>query len=286
MIFAPFPGGPEPPMPNRSHEALRLMAILAHPDDETLGTGGSLAKYAAEGVETHVLTATRGQAGRHGGGPHPGAAAVGRMREEELRAAAEELGVAGVHLLDYRDGKLDEADPVEVQERIRDHLMRIRPQVVLTFGPDGAYGHPDHIAISQLATAAVASAGDVVSKLYFMAWNAEAWGLYQEAFKTLASTVDGVERRAVPWPDWAITTRVDARAHWERVWRAVGCHRSQMAIYGALEKLTPGEHQAMWGDQTFYRVFSRVNGGREVETDLFQGLRVASSVPEGMPTHA
>jgi LmbE family N-acetylglucosaminyl deacetylase len=242
-------------LPWRATGPLRLMAITAHPDDESLGCGGALARYAAEGVETFVLSATRGERGRHGPGEHPGLETVGRIREKELRQAARELGVTGVDFLGYEDGGLDQAEPREAIARIVDHLRRVRPSVVITFGPDGAYGHPDHIAISQLATAAVVCAADPrcgvcigseemgtgsgarwaasgnrggrrgrglrahrVSKLYYMASSAETWAIYQETFKTLTSTVDGVVRQAVPWPDWAVTTRVDAGDWWHHVW--------------------------------------------------------------------
>ena len=96
---------------------------------------------------------------------------------------------------------------------------------------------------------------------------------YQAAFKKLTSTVDGVERQALSWPEWAITTFVDTRAHWPTVWRAVTCHDSQVANYRRLAELAPEHHEALWGWQSFYRAFSTVNGGRKRETDLFEGLR-------------
>lgn len=92
-------------------------------------------------------------------------------------------------------------------------------------------------------------------------------------FRKLVSTVDGVERQATPWPDWALTTHIDARAHWQTVWRAVRRHATQMAVYGGLDQLTPEQHSMLWGEQYFYRVFSTVNGGRARESDLFAGLR-------------
>ena len=82
------------------------------------------------------------------------------VREGELRAAARELGVAEVSLLDYRDGDLDRVVPVEAVRRIVQHVRRIRPQVVVTFAPDGAYGHPDHIQAHRVTTEAVAAAAD------------------------------------------------------------------------------------------------------------------------------
>jgi LmbE family N-acetylglucosaminyl deacetylase len=272
--------------------ARRLMAVLAHPDDESLGFGGSLAKYASEGVEVFLVTATRGDRGRYrghraGDPAHPGPQALATLREAELRAAAAELGVCEVSVLDYPDAGLDRVDPREAVAVIAGHLRRVRPDVVLTFGPDGAYGHPDHIAISQFTTAAIVAAADPgfagvngtaaphsVPKLYYSAWTDATWAAYQTAVQTLASTVDGVERRATPWPEWAITTVIDTRDVWQTVWRAVECHVSQIAAYTALRDLTLEHHRAVWGWQSFYRAFSTVNGGRAREVDLFEGISI------------
>jgi len=267
------------------NDNLRLMCVLAHPDDESLGMGGTLAKYAREGIYTHLITATRGERGRFGDAAvRPELQVVGATREAELRAAAKELGIRSVDFLDYIDGDLDRADPIEVQGKIAAHIRRIRPQVVATFGPDGAYGHPDHIAISQYAGAAIVLAADSswnapddpphrVSKFYYISWTKPKWDGYQAALKKLISKVDGVERQAVPWADWAITTVIETPGVWPVVWRAVSCHRTQMSIYAQLEKLSPQHHLELWGTQEYYRVFSSVNGGRNIEADLFEGLR-------------
>ena len=140
---------------------LKLMAILAHPDDESLGFGGTLAKYAAEGIETYLVTATRGERGRFGSqGKGADPAEVGRVREAELRAAAAVLGIGEVSILGYPDGAVDQMDAAIAIRAIVGHIRRVRPHVVITFGPEGAYGHPDHIAISQFTTAAVVCASD------------------------------------------------------------------------------------------------------------------------------
>lgn len=270
---------------------LKLMAILAHPDDESLGMGGTLAKYAAEGVDVALLTATRGERGRFHGHraeeeEHPGAAALAGIREQELRAAVSVLGVRRVSLLDYPDQQLNCANPHEAIASIACELRRGRPDVVVTFGPDGAYGHPDHIAISQFTTAATMVAADPafvchgaeaeqphsVSKLYYLAWTAATFDAYQAAVGQLSSTVDGVVRRANPWPDWAVTTVIDTRRVWSTVWRAVSCHQSQLAGYARLKDLPTSQHKALWGSQSFYRAFSTVNGGKARETDLFEGI--------------
>jgi LmbE family N-acetylglucosaminyl deacetylase len=165
---------------------------------------------------------------------------------------------------------------------------------VLTFAPEGGYGHPDHIAISQFASAAIVAAANpahageaaalpphAVSKLYQMAWPEAKVAAYQEAFKKLTSMVDGVERESHPWPLWSITTVIETRKYWPVVWRAVSCHESQVGAYERLRNLAPEHHEAIWGWQHLYRAMSTVNGGRVRETDLFEGLRGTDSVVEG-----
>jgi LmbE family N-acetylglucosaminyl deacetylase len=265
---------------------LKLLCVLAHPDDESLGNGGILAKYAAEGVETYLITATRGERGWQGiPEDNPGLDELGTIREAELRAGAQVLGIREVHLLDYVDGDLDQANPVEAIGKIVAHIRRIQPQVIVTFDPFGAYGHPDHIAICQFTTAAVMRAVDGsyadpqqlpphrVSKLYSMAVNQHILELYFEAFGNIVMPVDRIDRTGVPWEDWAITTHPNCEEHWQTVWKAISCHRTQLPGYQKLSELPETFHRELWGHPTYYRVFSLVNGGRAVETDLFDGLR-------------
>src|SRR5258708_35562092 len=112
-------------------DPLRLMCILAHHDDESLGMGGILAKYAVEGIDTYLLTATRGERGWQDKPElNPGMVELGRLREAELRAAVSVLGIHELSLLDYIDGDLDRATPPEAISKIVDHLSRVRQQVV------------------------------------------------------------------------------------------------------------------------------------------------------------
>src|SRR5579859_5766449 len=268
------------------NQPLKLMCILAHPDDESLGTGGILARYAAEGVETYLITATRGERGWYGDErEHPGLDVLGRTREGELRAAAEVLGIREVFFLDYIDGDLDQAHPAEIIAKIVGHIRRVKPDVIVTFDAEGSYGHPDHIAISQFATAAVMEAAAAsscyyqdlpahsVAKLYYMAATKEMLAVYQSVFGELVMHIDDVERRGQGWLNWALTTKVDAEAYWPTVWQAVQCHHSQIPAYNRLAQVSEAEHLILWNSQTYYRVFSRVNGGRKPEHDLFEGLR-------------
>jgi LmbE family N-acetylglucosaminyl deacetylase len=264
---------------------LKLLCILAHPDDESLALGGILAKYAAEGVETHLVTATRGERGWFGPPEeNPGPEALGRIREQELRDAASVLGVSDLVLLDYRDGEVHEADQDELLRQIVGHVRRVRPHVVVTFDHNGIYGHPDHIAVTRATTAALVAAADTnfqldtgdsphaVSKLYYFAWTEEVRQAYEQAFGELRMRIDGVDRDAVTWPHWTVSTWIDTSAYWQRVWDAIRCHRSQLPGYQKLIALPDEYHQALWGRLTFHRVYSTVPAAN-TEHDLFDGLR-------------
>lgn len=260
------------------------MCILAHPDDETLGLGGVLAKYAAAGVETFLITATRGENGWTGAkGEFPGHRALGEIRTAELEKAASVLGIKEVIFLDYIDGELDQADPEEVISKIVLQIRRLRPQVVITFDPYGVYGHPDHIAISQFATASMVAASDSsflpdsgaahrVSKLYYMASIKDELVAYESLFGELVMKIDGTDRRAAGWEDWSITTRIDTKQYWPQIWQAISCHQSQLPMFKELVQLPEERLSKLWQTQYFYRAFSFVNSGRVLESDLFDGL--------------
>ncbi len=258
----------------------KILAILAHPDDETLGIGGALALYADQNIETHLICATRGQRGWFGAEEdNPGEEALGKIREKELYAAAEVLKLKSVKLLDYMDGDLDQADPAQIIPEIAARIRTIQPDVVLTFDPFGVYGHPDHIAISQFATAAVMQsahsgnnnsqpAHQVEALYYFVATQAELQS-YEAAFGELVMNIDGVERRSTPWPDWSISVRMNTTDYVPQIWEAVRCHRSQLVGYEKLMGLSPEQQIAIFGMQTFYRAYSTQIGTREQTNSLF-----------------
>jgi LmbE family N-acetylglucosaminyl deacetylase len=268
------------------NELLRLMAIFPHPDDETLGLGSTLARYSSEGVETYLLCATRGERGWFDSeGPDPGLEGVARIREAELRCASENLGLHEVNFLDYIDGDVDQANPEEIIGKLVSHMRRIKPHVMITFGPDGAYGHPDHIALSQFTSGAVVCAADRnfvdaniqpphrVLKFYYMVDSQAVVNAASEAFGGISMDVDGDTRSHVGWADWQITTWLDNRKHMDKVRQAMLCHKSQLPGYGPIAEWSLAELAKVFGTGHFYRAFSLVNGGRRVETDLFEGLR-------------
>ena len=101
----------------------------------------------------------------------------------------------------------------------------------------------------------------------------EEFDIYEEAMGELVMHIDGVERRGIGWPNWAITTRIDTTDHWQKVWEAVACHKTQLPAYESLKVLPEKRQRTLWSLQAFYRVQSLVNGGRQRETDLFEGIR-------------
>jgi LmbE family N-acetylglucosaminyl deacetylase len=268
-------------------QTLKLLVVFAHPDDESMGMGGTLAKYSAEGVETYYVCASRGERGWFGPEEqNPGLKRLGDIRTKELENAVCELGMKGLYFLDYIDGEVDKADYKEAIGKIVTHIRRIQPQVIVTFPPDGNYGHPDHVAIGQFTSAAVVAAADSsysdpenlpthrVSKLYYMVDPESFINLIAPFMGDMTFPVDDQIRGEVAWKEWMITTRIDMAEHCHTARRAIRCHESQMPTIGALAEMHEDAAATVLAMQgTFYRAFSLVNGGREVETDLFEGLR-------------
>lgn len=191
-----------------------LLAVFAHPDDETFRPGGTLALLARRGVRVQVLTATRGQAGSRGDPPLCLPEELPAVRENELRCACAVLGLLPPILLDYQDGHIPEADPGKIVSEILAVVREVRPQVMLTYGPDGVSGHPDHVAIGRFSTEAFHQDGDVIA-LYTIA-----------VPRSLAESLGMTQIRAVP--DESITHAVDVSLVWEAKMAAIRCHRTQM----------------------------------------------------------
>jgi len=196
------------------------------------------------------------------------------------------LGMRAVHFLGYIDGDLDKADHSEAISKIVTHIRAIQPQVVVTFPPDGNYGHPDHITIGQFTSAAIVCAADAsyvdaknlsahrVSKLYYMVDSENFVNFIAPLMGDMSFPVDDQVRGEVAWKEWMVTTRIDMSAHCITALRAIKCHESQLATIAPLMELSEEmAAQVLALQGTFYRAFSLVNGGRKIETDLFEGLR-------------
>jgi len=274
-----------------------LLVLFAHPDDETFATGGTLAHYARRGVRTLLGCATRGEAGVvHEEGAEP-PEDMGKVREEELRCACRTLGVEEVRFLDYRDsgmvGSPDNehprafvrADPEEVAGRILSLFREFRPQVVITFGPDGGYGHPDHVAIHRHTVEAWQRAGDPERcpdlaqdpprKLYYLArprhyYRRMRQMMWQMGLLEQAPAEEEVQRLGVP--DEKVTTTVDIRDVLELKYQALRCHRTQLPPDSPWRNLPLDLLREYLGYEFF--TLAAVRGEEIVtgEDDLFAGL--------------
>jgi LmbE family N-acetylglucosaminyl deacetylase len=140
--------------------APRILGVFAHPDDECFCAGGTLAKYAEAGAEIMVVSATRGDAGQIRDAHTATRRTLGLVRELELRLACRRLGIQHAVCLDYGDGTLRDVEPETLTHDVARIVREFKPDTVITFGPDGGYGHPDHIAIGAATTAACTLAGD------------------------------------------------------------------------------------------------------------------------------
>lgn len=220
----------------------RLLAVFAHPDDETFRCGGTLALLAQRNVRVQVLTATRGQAGSRGVLPLCAPEELPAVRENELRCACTALGIQPPILLDYQDSQLSEADPEQIVAEILAVIREVHPQMILTYGPDGVSGHPDHIAIGRFTTEAFRRALDVVA-LHTIA---VPHSLANELGMTQIHTV----------PDDAITLTVDVSTVWEAKMAAIRCHQTQLGESPIL-RASPEKQHLFLGTEYFQRVLFR-----------------------------
>ena len=159
--------------PMTNDQPSRLLCVFAHPDDEVFCVGETLARWVAAGGEAMVLSATRGEAGQIQDAHAASRQTLGAVRERELRDGCAELGVRQVECLDYVDGGLSEVGEMRLARDVAARIRDFQPDVVVTFGPDGGYGHPDHVTISAATTLAcemIARAGGKAPLLYYSAF--------------------------------------------------------------------------------------------------------------------
>ena len=272
----------------------RLLAVFAHPDDETFGTGSTLARYVDEGVDIIVVCATQGEAGEMESGSSTTPETLGTVRVAELRAALNVLGVQSLVLLGYRDsgmaGSEDNNNPsalinvpvTEVVERLVRVIRKYRPDVVVTMDPSGGYGHPDHIRVAELTTQAFKAAGDLFftscnseepwspSKLYYHVFPRSQmvrWFKYiQETYPS--SDMAQLDPNTIGVLDEDITTVLDVSHYVDARIQAAEQHRSQRSPFAILPRELTREvlRRDFW-----IRVEPPWDGGK-VETDLFTGL--------------
>jgi LmbE family N-acetylglucosaminyl deacetylase len=274
-------------------DTLTLMAVHAHPDDEASSTGGVLAKYGDEGIRTVVVTCTNGEFGDTPGGVKPGEdghdeQAVAQIRLAELRESCKHLGVTELELLGYHDSGMPDWEyknrpdafcnvpEAQVAGRIGELIERHRPQVVISYDPEGAYQHPDHVHAARCAAAAAAATG-IPAKFYQTAMRGSDWRKVWEALRDLGVEVPeerqftDEQRRQAEEAERRITTTVDIRPVLERKREALFAHASQIQE-SWFSKLPPEIAAQTFGRESFVRVID-TTGAPVPEVDLFAGLR-------------
>jgi N-acetyl-1-D-myo-inositol-2-amino-2-deoxy-alpha-D-glucopyranoside deacetylase len=279
----------------------KLLAVFAHPDDEAFGTGGTLARYAAAGVDIALVCATRGEVGEIADESLATPDTLGQVRENELLCAADTLGVRDVVFLGYRDsgmagttdngnsGAFVNVPAEEVVARLVGIIRQLRPQVVVTFEPNGGYGHPDHIAAHRHTLTAFHAAADPscypeqgeawrASRLFYTAIPRSFFLEMRD--RLIAGGVDTsefarFEEDGIGWPDDQVNVMVDVAEEIEAKWAALNCHRTQFGPNNLFRRLSEEEIKQMLSREYFALAWPNPDPGLQLAS-LFAGLRFST----------
>lgn len=241
----------------------RLMAVFAHPDDESCGPGGTLARYAARGVEITLVCATRGELG---GEPSPHKRPdpqLAELRAQELRAACHALRLARCLVLDFPDGHL-QAHIAALERRTVQLIRTFRPQVVLTFDPESDHGGPDHQAVGQATAKAFWAAGEPACCEDARSCQLDPYGP-ERLFCWVVRPCCG--EPSIRPGDIVVT--IDASAFLEQRRAALACHRSQAACCGQQIARLSEPEEAL---ERFRLTASKSSAFLALAEDLFDGL--------------
>jgi LmbE family N-acetylglucosaminyl deacetylase len=288
-------------------EKRTLLGVFAHPHDESFGPGGTLAKYAAEGANVHVIIATDGDAGStEENHTLPNGRTLAQVRSEEMANAAIALGVTTIWNLPYRDSGMRGApdndhpqaliqQPIEllVTEMV-EYIRRLRPQVIVTHDPFGGYGHPDHIRVCEVVTAAFYAAGEpgpshsnghglepyAPQKLYYTAfdkrslrWIVRMMRLFRQDPTAIGRNKDINLEEIAHWHT-PIHARIDVRDYLARKEMASRAHASQYGGGPSFLRVLPKPLRTrIIGKDSFMRAYPAPT--ELLETDLFAGVHIA-----------
>ena len=283
----------------------KLLAVLAHPDDESFGPGGTLAKYAAQGVEVHVAICTDGAAGSVTEEFETSRGQLAEIRRQELEAAVEILG-AQLHLLGFRDsgyiGDPANDDPQAFMNidgeqatwRVVQLMRTIRPQVVVAHDETGGYFHPDHIKAHEITLAAFQAAGDPdqypelgsepyqPQRLYYTAFPARWLKVYRLVMRLRGQDPRRMGRNKdidftnLGTPMSQLHAHINTFDYWETKMAASAQHRSQGGGSGGFASWLPRRLQRrMFSREYFIRAYPAAREGERIE-DLFEGVSVRS----------
>ncbi len=268
------------------------MAVHAHPDDEATSTGGVLARYAAEGITTVLVTCTDGRCGDGPGGVKPGdpghdPEAVVAMRRAELAASCEALKVTHLETLGYADsgmmgwttngapGAFWNTPVAEAADRLTELIRRYRPDVVVTYDGNGFYGHPDHIQAHRITMAAIERT-NIPAKVYWTTVPRSAFQEFGRVMKEIGVEFPEPDGPSEPMPqlglpDDEITTWVDTSGYGAQKFESLAAHASQAENIFFLQ-LGQERFTELMGVETFVRVHD-ITDAPTPEDDLFAGLR-------------
>lgn len=274
-----------------------ILACFAHPDDESFSSGGTLARYASQGAEVTLVCATRGEAGEISDPALAAPENLAEVREQELRCAAEALGIGRLEFLGYRDSGMEGtddnnnplayvmADRDEVIGKLVGFIRDLRPDVVITFDPDGAYGHPDHIAIHHHTVAAVAAARDesrfpqagpvwTPRRLFFTALSKTRFTEMRRRLGEMGVDTSAFDREDMPivgQEDDEIDVTMDVRDMLPAKRRALACHATQFGPDNFMRQLSGDVADDLMALESFTLWWGTPipDGG---DGDLFSGL--------------
>ena len=282
---------------NVKNNELTLLAVHAHPDDESISTGGILSKYSAKGIRTVLAYGTSGEAGDILN-PEFVAAKPGldikEIRAIELAAAVGVLRVEAVYFLGYRDSGMAgspennhpqafaQADIQEATARLVEIIRRVRPQVIVTYNEKGTYLHPDHIMANRVTLSAFQASGDVrfeigetlepwqPTKLYY---TAIPLGRIRRMYKIVKERGEepGFDPEVLGTPEDKISTVVDVRQYLSQKLEALNCHQSQMNPNSVIRRMSEEMRVEAMGYEHFQCVQGCTTAGTK-ETELFEGL--------------
>lgn len=267
-----------------------IVAIFAHPDDETFGVGGVMAHYAAKGVPVTMVCATRGEVGEISAGSEATPETLGQYREQELRDAMAILGVHDVRFLDYRDsgmaGTPENADPRafvnasanDVVAALVGIIRERKPDAIVTWDISGGYGHPDHIATHHHATAAFHAAaqagGDgaphATPRLFYSAIPMEEFGRIMAEIRKLGGVVEVAEddQQMADLPRVQPNVVIDVEPHFEAKMSAMLAHKTQISDMDPFMRLPDEMQRGFFGREWFHRAVPPVTDGTMLD-DLF-----------------
>ncbi|MBI3379940.1 PIG-L family deacetylase [Candidatus Gottesmanbacteria bacterium] len=241
----------------------KILAVFAHPDDEAFGPGGTLARYAAEGTEIHILTATRGEAGLWDENSklksQNSNLKIHNIREKELLNSAKILGIKKVEFLDFVDGTLSNSIYHKLADKIIQKIDDFKPQVILTTERLGISGHLDHIAVSMTTTYAYLHSKYAANKLYYDCLTKDR--RTKDLNDYFVYFPEGYDKEDV-------TTVIDFTPYWDKKEAAMKCHQSQFHDVRRILKRWEGRERT----DHFILQFHRGINVQLPETDLFAGI--------------